>query len=64
METPKFIRTVPTTNYLADQDVTITISSTPGSDTDTVENIPIPTVALEFEIEGKRYIILANEKID
>lgn len=64
METPKFIRTLPITNYVANQDVEITISSVPSTDTDTVENIPVPTVALEFELEGKRYVILANEKID
>lgn len=51
----KFIRTVPTTNYLADQTVTIGA----GGGSDTVENVPTLDQALELEIEGKRYIILA-----
>ena len=58
----KFLRRKDQSNYVADQDISITLGSEGGTDTDTVENIPInPDVALEVEIEGKRYVLLAYE---
>lgn len=52
----KFIRRVDTTKYLEDQ--TVTIGSGGGSDS--VENLLIggDLEAYEFEIEGKRFVLL------
>lgn len=52
----KFLRRVNYNDYVSDQVVTI------GAGSDTVENVPdTPSTALEVEIEGKRYVILAYE---
>jgi len=54
----EFIRRVTKEDYISDQTVTIGV----GGGSDTVEDIPnIPSEALEIEIEGKRYVILAYE---
>jgi hypothetical protein len=58
MENIQFLKRVAYTDYIADQ--TVTIGS--GGGTDTVEDIPKPpSVALEVEIEGKRFVLLAYE---
>lgn len=58
----KFLRRLAYSDYIANQQVSITIGTGGGTDTDTVENIPkVPATALEVEIEGKRYVLLAYE---
>lgn len=48
----KLLRRVDYTDYVADQAI--------GSDGGTVTDVPItPSEALEIEIEGKRYVLLA-----
>ena len=57
----KFLRRQNRNDYIADQDVTIGV----GGGTDTVENVPLqPDAALEVEIEGRRYVLLAYEPKD
>ena len=58
MKELKFLRRVDQTDYLEDQ--TVTIGSGGGSDT--VENLPISTdvVAIEVDVEGVRYVVLAH----
>lgn len=56
----KFLRRVKLSDYVADQEVEIEITSTPQTDTDIVQNVPLSDTALEVEIEGKRYVILAS----
>ena len=53
-----FLRRVNKTDYLEDQ--TVTIGGSGGSDT--IEDLPISAdvVALEVEVEGTRYVVLAH----
>lgn len=59
INSPKFIRRVDPTVYLEDQ--TISIGS--GGGTDTIENLLIGDElnAYEFEIEGRRIVLLGFE---
>lgn len=55
----KFIRRKPTTDYIEDQEVTITIGDSGGTDTDIVENLPKnPEVALEVELDDGSVVVL------
>lgn len=55
----KFLRRLAKNEYIENQ--TVTIGSGGGSDI--VENLPKnPDTALEVEIEGKRYVLLAYER--
>lgn len=59
MNQPNFIRRLSKADYIENQSVSIGA----GGGSDTIENLPKnPDTALEFEIEGKRYVILAYER--
>lgn len=55
----KFIRRKPTSDYIENQTVTITIEAVPGSDVDTIENLPKnPDTALEVELDDGSVVVL------
>lgn len=58
----KFIRRVDKSDYLEDQIVTIGS----GGGSDTIENLLIGSdlEAYEFEVEGRRFVLLGYEKIN
>lgn len=58
-----FTRRVPVSDYLENQDISITIGAGGGTDTDTVENLlkSSDLIAYECEIEGKRVVLLGFE---
>lgn len=63
MENVKFIGFTDYSDYVADQTVSITISSTPDTDTDDVTDVPItPDTGIEVEFEGRRFVLLGYEK--
>jgi len=58
----KFLRRVNKADYIENQTVSID-TSTGATEEDTIENLPKnPDEALEVEIEGRRYILLAYTK--
>lgn len=59
----KFLRRVNKADYLENQIINITIGAGGGSDSDTVENLlkGADLEAYEFEIEGKRFVLLGFE---
>lgn len=58
MEPIKPLRKVDETDYIEDQTVTIGA----GGGSDDVTDVPkTPDIALEFEWEGRRYVLLAYE---
>ena len=64
MEQAKFLRRVNIDDYYGNQTVNISIGTGGGSDSDTIENVPLDTVsgtAYEFEIEGKRVVFIGYE---
>lgn len=59
MTQPNFIRRVSTTPYIEDKQDSVGA----GGGTVTIEDVPkVPDTALEVEIEGKRYVLLAYER--
>lgn len=55
----KFIRRKDQSEYIEDQDISITIGDSGGTDTDTVENIPkVPDTALEVELDDGTVVVL------
>ena len=55
----KFIRNKSFSDYIADQVVSITIGSGGGTDTDTVEDVPLaPNRAIEVELDDGSVVVL------